>query len=211
MFPITSNAVGDIIALTQLAIQIARAVNETRGAAVEWRELHAQFTSIHRLLQLSQPTIASLEDVNHQSIVLEQLEIVSERVKEGLLYLARFDTDFATAENLREQSELAARAKRAWGSVKWEFLRKTDVLGCRRKISGCFEPLTFALLMCVPVLGVTRLVPTNLRSKRVQRRSARDASTRSGLGLISCARARSRTGVRCATRGTCNGVRQRLY
>ena len=151
MFPISCNAVGDIIALVQLACQIVTALNESRGAQAECRELFAQLTSIAHVLEVSRHTIDSLRIDALRKIVDEQLASTSRYIQDGLGKVARFSDLLPQATTGRPT--LGDRAMTTWSCLKWEFLGKADVKACRDDFARAFQPLTFALFACVRTIA----------------------------------------------------------
>ena len=143
MVPITCNAVGDIIALVQLACQIVTALNESRGARASCRELLAQLTSIANLLRVSQTAIDSLRDESLRKIVDAQLAMTTQCIEEALNKIAQFPQ--LLPQPTTSRYTLGDRARTAWSSVKWELLGKADANACLDRVGLAFEPLTFAL------------------------------------------------------------------
>ncbi|KAH7103270.1 hypothetical protein BKA62DRAFT_697920 [Auriculariales sp. MPI-PUGE-AT-0066] len=147
-FPITCNAVGDIIALVQLAITIVEFIGECKGAPQDCLELCQELRSLERLLAVAQSIIAEIRNEKHREIVTERLRIVGRHVAEGLDLVAEFDTAFTASDSRNgRKSRFAFLCKKTGQRVMWKLKRKVNAEACRVIIARCLEPLMVALLL----------------------------------------------------------------
>jgi len=147
---LTCKAVGDVLALIQLAIEIAKFVAEYRSAPAECRALLQDLRSMERLLAIALPTIRDIKDAARKDAVLERLRIVSQNVQDALDLAAEFRS---------ASDQVPAGRGRNWGTtifrcvtkqserVMWEMKRNANAEACRVAIAQSFEPLVLALLL----------------------------------------------------------------
>jgi len=166
--PLTCNAVGDVLALIQLAIDIARFVADYRHAPSECRALLQDLRSMERLLALAQPTILAIKDAALKEATAERLRIVSQRVQDALNLVVKFRSAFDNAPvdpRSKWRATIVKWVTKQSEKVAWALKRNGDAEACRVAIAQSFEPLTLALLLCVP-LPVLKRVPLNCHAAR---------------------------------------------
>jgi len=151
--PLTCNAVGDVLALIQLAIDVSKFLSDCRGAPAECRALCDELRSLERLLVLSKPTILALQDESLRELVAERLRMVSTHIDEGLRLVIKFSSAFDVsmpadpAQSWR--TTMLHWVTKASQSVQWRLRRSADATACRMAIAHSFQPLTFAVLVYV--------------------------------------------------------------
>jgi len=150
---LSCNAVGDLLALIKLAIDIAKFLNDCRGAPAECCALCNELRALERMLTISKPTILALQDACLREIVAERMQMVSAHIEEALQLVTQFGSAFdvpVTTSPIQNRCTTLLRwATKAFQSVEWELRRYADVKACRVAISQSLEPLTFALLVHV--------------------------------------------------------------
>ena len=158
---LTCNAVGDVLALIKLAIEIAEFLNDCRGAPAECRMFSNEPRSLERLLALSKPTIIALRDESLREVVAERLQMVSARIEEGLQLIVKFRSTFdATRPTQSWRTTLLRWSTKAFQSVEWTLRRSADAKACRVIIAQSFKPLIF-LLLVYACLDFVLLSPAN--------------------------------------------------
>jgi len=148
--PITCNAVGDVLALIQLAIEIAKFVADYRNAPEECQALLQDLRSMERLLAIAQPTIRSITDLALKEAVMERLRITSERIQDALDHVAVFPSSLDSAPVDRRRSWRTTFVKcvtKQSERIMWALKRGGNVEACRIAIAQSFEPLNLALLL----------------------------------------------------------------
>jgi len=149
--PLTCNSVGDVLALIKLAIDIAKFLNDCRGAPAECRALYDELHSLERLLTLSKPTILRLKDEGLCGLVAGRLQMLSARIEEGLQLVVKFHSALdvsATSRPPRSRRTTVVRwVTKAFQSVEWTLKKSADAKACRVTIAQSFEPLIFSLLV----------------------------------------------------------------
>jgi len=150
---LTCNAVGDVLALIHLAIDIAKFLNDCHGAPAECRALCNELRSLERLLALSKPTILALRNEYLRELVKERLQIVSTRIEEGLQFIINFDSafDVSVAADSAQcwRTTMLRWATKTSQSIKWRLRQSADAAACRVAIAQSVEPLIFSLLVYV--------------------------------------------------------------
>jgi len=167
--PLSCNAVGDILALIKLAIDIATFVADFLDAPCECRALLQDLRSIERLLALAQPIIRAIEQEALQELVMDRLRIVSQRVQDGLELVAKFRSALDTSP-IEPRSKWRATVVR-WTTktaerVVWALKRNMNAEACRVAIAQSFEPLVFALLLYATLF--CKAIQANITIQRLQ-------------------------------------------
>jgi len=148
--PLTCNAVGDVIAVIQLAIHIAEFLADYRDAPSECRALLQDLRSMEHLLASAQPTIHGIKDTALKDVVMERLRIVSRRVQDALDLVAKFRSaiDSSPADpNRKWRTAIVKFATKQSERVVWALKRSRNAEACRVAINQSMEPLTLALLL----------------------------------------------------------------
>ena len=148
--PLTCNAVDDVLAPIQLAIEIAKFVAEYRNAPAECRALLQDLRSMERLLAIALPTIRNIKDAALKEAVMERMHIVSQRVQDALNVVAEFRSASAEVPAGRGRNWrttiircITAQSER----IMWALKRNGNAEACRVAIAQSFEPLVLALLL----------------------------------------------------------------
>ncbi|KAH7103275.1 hypothetical protein BKA62DRAFT_697928 [Auriculariales sp. MPI-PUGE-AT-0066] len=149
-FLITCSAVGDIVALVQLAIKIVEFIGECKDAPQDCLALCQELRSLERLLAVAKSTIAAIRSEEHREIVTERICVVGRHVAEGLDLVAEFNTAFTASDSHNGwKSRLISWSNKTQQLVMWKLKRKANAEAFRVTIARCFEPLIFALLLSV--------------------------------------------------------------
>jgi hypothetical protein len=160
MSGISFGSVGDIIAVGQIALQLAQALSDSRGSAKEYRELMSELQTFDQaLLQVRRPLIllammrswfwqvvALWQNYEESPELTEMGTITEHTVKEFrktlLSFRLKVDKKYGTS--------LAAGSSGNWAKdavKKVEWLKeKEDVLELRRKLQMASDTITMLVL-----------------------------------------------------------------
>jgi len=150
--PISCNAVGDIIALVQLAIYVAQTLSDTRKAPAECRALCNELRALERLIALSRPAIDGLDSDQLRGLVDERLYEVCAAIMAGLELIVDMDTAFDGAgrnESLDRRQRFSRWIRKARQNTTWALKEKASAREARAAIAQCFTTLNYALLVYV--------------------------------------------------------------
>jgi len=150
--PISCNAVGDIIALVQLAIKVAQTLNDARKAPAECRALCNDLRALERLIALSRPAIDGLDSYQLREPVDERLYEVCAAIMAGLELIVDMDTAFDGAgskSGLDRRQCFNRWMRKARQSTTWALKGNANAREARVAIAQSFTTLTYALLMYV--------------------------------------------------------------
>ncbi|VDC01543.1 unnamed protein product [Peniophora sp. CBMAI 1063] len=92
MIPITCNAVGDILALVTLFLDIARALDEARGSPAKWRALNSELKSLHIVLASVARVAEHTTDTLLRDEIVREVNRCSDDVHRALERVAEFST-----------------------------------------------------------------------------------------------------------------------
>ena len=150
--PITCNAVGDLLALVELAIKIANTLNEARKAPAECRVLLSELQALQSLVELSRPMVEVLTDETLRRLVDQRLYAVTQRIHDGLALVVDLDIAQDTPHARSSTQQTLARKIKRWSRLSTESLRyalkkNADAHECREAISQSFTSLIYALLV----------------------------------------------------------------
>ncbi|KZV74386.1 hypothetical protein PENSPDRAFT_204182 [Peniophora sp. CONT] len=144
MFPITCNAVGDIITLASLVLDITRALNEARGSASEYRVFIAELNTLHILLTSVARVAQDSIDGALRSEILAEIDRCGCHIRYALERIAKFSVlshDAAASDGLR------VKFKRQLYKIEWRFARRSDIQAVRADLSIATQRLTALLIV----------------------------------------------------------------
>ena len=144
MIPITCNAVGDILALATLVLDVYHALNDAGGSATEYRKFQSDLNAIHTMLT-SAARVAkdTFDDVLRDEIVREVNEC-GQDIQQALARVAKFSTldgDGAATSGLR------VKLKRHWHKVEWRILQRDETQAVRKELALATQRLTTLLVI----------------------------------------------------------------
>ncbi|VDC06490.1 unnamed protein product [Peniophora sp. CBMAI 1063] len=141
MFPITFNAIGDILALAQLLRDIALALDDARGSAAhcqrfahELRLLGAVIADVHRIAE------ASLDDAL-QDATLGEVRLCYEELARA----AKLLPDSERLMNMTVGGSLPSRARLAASKLQWRFLKAPDADALALRFHDVYLRLTILI------------------------------------------------------------------
>ena len=154
LFGITFSSVGDIIAITQLAIQIKSALSDTRGAPREYQDLIAELDLFHRdLLRVHSaiPTVCKNPRNNHQQFPHpsgESLDIVNALHYHISLAEHHMKSFIQTIEKYQISLQKGGSKNMmldTWRKLGWTFLKKEVVQNLNADLSNQRASIVFLL------------------------------------------------------------------
>ena len=137
MFPVTCNAVGDILALAILVLDFAQALDETSGSSADYRALNSELKSLHIVLA----SVNRVAELTVDELLREQIFREVERcggfIRDTLERIAKFSLmgrDVSTADTTR------VRVKRQWYKIEW-LIRKDSIDSIRDELASVTQRL----------------------------------------------------------------------
>ena len=137
MFPITCNAVGDIIALAELVLDLARAMNDIHGSPASYRaldldlkSLHIVLASVHRAAQLTNDTLLREQ-------IVGQVKQYEASVRRALERIAKFS---ALGRAGTADDSTRVKVKRQWYKIEWR-LRQGSIDTIREELASVTQRL----------------------------------------------------------------------
>ena len=155
--PITCNAVGDILALATLVLDIIHALNDARGSPAEYRKFKSDPNAIHTMLTAAARIAKdTFDDVLRDEIVRE-VDECGQDIQQALARVAKFST---LDGNGGAASGLRVKLKRHWHKVEWCLLQRDETQAVRKELALATQRLTtllviseaYAQLFCIFVL-----------------------------------------------------------
>ena len=121
MFPITCNAIGDIIAIVQLVRDIVVALNDSRGAVDEYRQFVHVLKALGTILEAVYELASDSQDRRLQQSILEEVQLCCITINNAHKSLSGF-------EKLAETSARSTRGgpRAALTKLHWHFMRAAD-------------------------------------------------------------------------------------
>ncbi|KZV92565.1 hypothetical protein EXIGLDRAFT_692587 [Exidia glandulosa HHB12029] len=133
MFPVSCNAIGDIIALVQLGIDVVKAINDSRGAKTEHHELTAELETLKAILE-------AVESFPNTPLLTTPTTRAGDQMASALALLAEFEF----SESVKARTVLS-RVRSAWVGVRWTLRGRADVNNGLAKLSKSVDTLRLAL------------------------------------------------------------------
>ena len=148
--PLTCNAVGDVLALIQLAIEIAKFLAEYRNAPAECRALLQDLRSMERLLAIALPTIRDIKDAALKEAVMEHRASSRSVFRMPSTLVAEFRSasdDVPVNRGRNWRTTVSKFVTNQSERIMWAMKRNANAEACRVAIAQSFEPLVLALLL----------------------------------------------------------------
>ncbi|VDB85846.1 unnamed protein product [Peniophora sp. CBMAI 1063] len=135
MFPITCNAIGDIIAVVQLIRDIVVALDDARGAAEEYKQFVHVLTALGAVMEAVYKLARDSPDDALKSVVLEEVRRCCNDINNAHNSIAKFD---------RLEGETSVRTSRAgtlFTKLHWHFLKASDATKYAKRFSESHQRL----------------------------------------------------------------------
>jgi hypothetical protein len=127
-------SLGDIIALSEIIVKILKALDETRGAPAEMKELAEYVEEFRVLLETVSAQLRKAPDV---AAVKALLPLIRRQIDASALILGDF-WGFLSPYNLAKSSakQIDAIFKLPYHKLKWSFKNKAKVVALKEKLSN---------------------------------------------------------------------------
>jgi hypothetical protein len=148
-------SVGDILALSQLALQIAKSLHDSTGSSAEFQALAADFQSLSTTLDHVYHA-AKPEYLRGISLSKEFVDLVISEIAQCRSVVENFQRDIKCYEaalgpkqtNSRRWKSLSA----IWYKVFWALFKKQDVVDVRAQIAKHQHRIVLLMTTLVPSL-----------------------------------------------------------
>ncbi|VDC06695.1 unnamed protein product [Peniophora sp. CBMAI 1063] len=144
MVAITCNAVGDIIAVASFILDIARALNDIRGSAFQYRSFTEELHGLHTMLTIAARIAVNCADKALSDEIVRKVDQCGRDVQRAFERIAQFSVlgeDHVTGEASR------IKLKRQWIKVKWHFTQHEDTQTAREELAMATQRLTALLVL----------------------------------------------------------------
>ncbi|KZV96114.1 hypothetical protein EXIGLDRAFT_747834 [Exidia glandulosa HHB12029] len=144
MFPVTFNAIGDMIALLQVGLDIIKRLDSIRGARAEYRQLADELQALKPILLLYSRAIEALPDIDSRDLVLQPIASAYQDIGHALCLLANFDPLGLSV--LPRATRGRSRLRVVWSSLQWSLRGSADVKAGLEKLQKSVDRLKLALI-----------------------------------------------------------------
>ncbi|VDB92115.1 unnamed protein product [Peniophora sp. CBMAI 1063] len=144
MIPITCNAVGDILALATLFLDIARALDESRGSPAKWRTLNSELKSLHIVLTSVARVAEHTADTLLRDEIVREVNRCSDDVRRALERVAEFSM---LGRDESPDDVCSIKMKRQWYKLKWRFGYHGSAESIRAELAAATNRLTAYLVV----------------------------------------------------------------
>ena len=139
MIPITCNAVGDILALATLVLDIAHALNDSRGSSAEYRAFTTELNSLNIVLASVARVAELTADVKLRAEIVYEADRCGKDIQRGLDRIVKFSL---LGLNEHKCAPLRVKLKRQWYKVDWHFGARTSVQEVRAELAAATQRLS---------------------------------------------------------------------
>ena len=144
MIPLTCNAVGDILALATLVLDLARALSESSGSPSEYRAFTAELNSLNIVLS-SVGRIAQLTtDDRLRGEIVREVDLCGSDIQRALEGIAKFSELGRVGKGT---DVLRVKLQRHWYKLEWRFGYFGSVEAIREEIVSATQRLTAYLVV----------------------------------------------------------------
>ncbi|VDC01805.1 unnamed protein product [Peniophora sp. CBMAI 1063] len=133
MFPITCNAIGDIIAVVQLIYDIVKALDDTRGAVKEYKQFIHVLTALGTVMHAVHDLVKDSHDDILRRNVLQEIQRCCEDINQAQSSIAGFQK-LEKASTDRASSRASA-ASTMFTKLQWHLLKASDAEKFARRFS----------------------------------------------------------------------------
>ena len=137
MFPITCNAVGDILALAGLALDMAKALNEIHGSPASYRALRSELESLHIVLASVHRAAELTNDTLLREQIVSQIKRYEYSIRSALERIAKFS---ALGRAGAADDSVPVKVKRQWYKIEWR-LRQGSIDSIRDELASVTQRL----------------------------------------------------------------------
>ncbi|KZV77240.1 hypothetical protein PENSPDRAFT_746994 [Peniophora sp. CONT] len=144
MFPITCNAVGDIIAIATLVLDIAQALDESRGSPARYRAFVSELRSLHIVLASVSRTAESTTDIALRNEIVREVDHCGRVIRDVLERVARLSL---LERDVTGEDVIRVRLKRQLYKLEWRLRFHGSAEAIREELSLATQRLTAYLVI----------------------------------------------------------------
>ena len=144
MIPITCNAVGDILALAELLVDVVRALNDSRGSAQEYRTFTRELYGFRTMLTTAARVAEDSADRALRDEIIREVDQCGRDVQLALARIAKFSE---LGHGSSSASGMRARLARHRYKLEWRFFQRDDVQTVRKELATATQRLTTLLVL----------------------------------------------------------------
>ena len=141
MIPVTCNAVGDILALAALVLDIIRALNDAKGSASEYRVFVDELNGLHTILKSAARVAEDSADNALREQIIREVDQCGRNAQDALARVVDFSAMNVDGDGLR------ARATRTRYKLQWRFFRRDEAQTVRKELAMAIQRLTLQLVV----------------------------------------------------------------
>ncbi|VDB87234.1 unnamed protein product [Peniophora sp. CBMAI 1063] len=144
MVPITCNAVGDILALAELVIDVVRALNDARGAPAEYRAFNQELNSLHAILLTATRIAKNTDDPVLREEIIRNVDQCGRDVQASLARVADLS---ALSDDAGSTSGMRDRFRRNRYKLVWRFKHRDEAQTFRQELATATQRLTMLFVL----------------------------------------------------------------
>lgn len=144
MIPITCNAVGDILAIATLVLDIARALNESRGSPSDYRTLVGELNSLNIVLSSVGRVAQFTADVGLRAEIVREVDRCGQDVQRALDRVFKFS---ALSRDNDTNDALYIKLMRQWYKLEWRFGHRGPMKEVRADLAAATQRLAAYLVV----------------------------------------------------------------
>ena len=144
MFPITCNALGDIVTLAALVLDIIHALNESRGSASDYRILVGELNAMHTMLTAVERVARDTVNDALRFEILREVDRCGTDVQGALTRIVKFS---ALGHSSTKSDSPRVCLARQWYKLEWRFSHRDEVQTARQELMMATQRLTTLLVI----------------------------------------------------------------
>ncbi|KZV62432.1 ankyrin [Peniophora sp. CONT] len=144
MIPITCNAVGDILALATLVLDIGRALNESRGSPSDYRTLVGELNSLNIVLSSVGRVSQLTADIDLRKEIVHEADRCGQDVQRALERIFKFSV---LGRGNDRNDALQVKLKRQWYKLEWRFGHRSHIKEVRADLATATQRLAAYLVI----------------------------------------------------------------
>jgi hypothetical protein len=147
MFPISCNAVGDVLTIASIILDIARALNDARGSVAEYRAFVAELETMHTSLNAISRLVQDCTDSALRQTVVREVDLSYQDIEDAFNRIASLSLLGSDEAPPMGSSGLRVNISRQWFKLEWRFLKRGDGQGFQSKLKVSTQRLSTLLVI----------------------------------------------------------------
>ena len=144
MFPLTCNAVGDILALAALVLDVARALSESGGSPSEYRTFVGELNSLNIVLSSVGRVAQLTTDERLRGEIVREVDRCGCDIQKALERVAKFSE---LGRHGQGTDVLRVKLRRQWYKLEWRFGMRGNAQEARTQLAIVTQRLTAYLVI----------------------------------------------------------------